>query len=359
MSRLKTHPLVSKITHKHHNGDGIFQVKFTDGITESWGYTETVKRLFHHSFIIPAGRPLFNEKKVVTYREFETNPLKSDYEELLPYFLISNKELHQSGFCEARLKVHELIKELTTEGWVDPHYPDFVLKRDFDNIKTSKLSNYWEASHRMTMYKWKGLPPGRILLTHFNKIGNLKHKNRPSLIESWIASSLFPIINRLISTGYDITRASIIRCLTADINNSTYIAGPRLPSIVIWRAIFEKFKIKSVVDLDPNFGEKLIAAAACGAHYQPIEWTNVLQDINNFIKPVSTVVDPIMIINCTTPLSDEELLERLKKVNTDSFIIIISKEQLPLIKYTELYEIRTEPSFTTKTLNYIVRGKRV
>lgn len=350
LARLTKHPLISEIKLGRRHGVPVFDVHFSDGITEHWYLYASAIPKHNFSFVVADGQPLFTGFAPNTYGEFETNPLEDDFEELKSFFMVSRHDISKAGFCEIRLKVHEIINELLTLGWQRFRYPESALLKDFESVKNVSLQLYWEANHRLTMYKPKRREPGTLLLSHFNDIGHMKYKDRLTLAESWQPVPLFHAINYSLRVGKNITYASLVRVLTAILPDGFWIAGPRLPNVCIWKAIFTKLGLKSVIDWEPNCGEKAIAAAACGINYTGKDIREEVKELSGFLRLAGANAGT-QILTGTQPVSDEELATRL--ATTGPRIAVITKDQVKKFVPAEQFEIRTEPHHMGKILHVV------
>lgn len=328
-------------------GTGIFRVTFVDGITESWYTSDNITEGHYFDHVMP---PIqwFKDRAIPTHREFETNPLNDDYEELQSYFMVSKRDYNVAGFCEVRLKIHEIVCDLMAEGWRRFKYPIKSLKRDYESLRSESLTSYWEGMHRISPYR-APRRHGRLLLLHFNDVGDIKDGYRQTLREAWYAVPLYRAINRIVDSNHNITRSRIIHTMMAIEGEN--ISGPRLPIIGAWRALFSKLKLPAVHDLDPNYGEKAVAAAICNIGYSFEKQCN--NDLLNFIGSRSGTTDTTIITNLKI-LSDDELNNRIKNVKTSRAIAIVTKEQLVRLKPIQQFEIRLDPIALSNVLHMAV-----
>lgn len=346
---LRKHKLVKGIEFERVYGTGIFKISFTDGITENWYTSSNITRNHHYDHIMPDDAWIKN-KTIKTYREFETNPLRDDYEKLKSYFMISKRDIKQAGFCEIRLKIHELVTELMKEGWIPIKYPDASLKRDFEHVKA--IAGTWEGTHRIAPYRGNK-KYGHLLMMHFNDIGDIKYECRPTLREAWRAVPLYKAVNEMVCNGRDITRASLVRTMTTVVEGRAQ-AGMRLPLIEAWKTLFDKLKLPAVYDLEPNYGEKAIAATACETRYKALVPANT--DLLNFVGAKEAPADTT-ILTCLTTLSDDELQKRIDSMSTPKAIAIVTKDQWRKLDCLQQFEIRLEPSFEGNILHMAVHFK--
>jgi hypothetical protein len=333
---LRKHRLVKTIEFERVYGTGIFKVAFVDGITENWYTSNNITRNHHYDHIMPNDAWVKN-KPIKTYREFETNPLRNDYEKLQSYFMISKRDIKQAGFCEVRLKIHELVTELMKEGWIPIKYPDASLKRDFEHVKA--IAGAWEGTHRIAPYRGNK-KYGHLLMMHFNDISDIKYEHRPTLREAWRAVPLYKAVNEMTYAGRDITRASLVRNMTTTIEGRAQ-AGTRLPLIEAWKTLFDKLKLSAVYDLEPNYGEKAIAATACGTKYKALVPSNT--ELLKFVGAKEGQADTT-ILTCLNILSDDELQRRINALSTPKAIAIVTKEQWRKLDCIQQYEIRLDPA---------------
>lgn len=347
LRQLKANKLVSNVSFERVYGNGTFSVTFVDGITETWYISNNISESHVFDFVMPDDN-WFKNKQIRTYREFETNPLNPTYESLQSYFLVSKKDLKEAGFCEVRLKVHELICELVKEGWIPFKYPEQGLRHDFELIRNRDLNKYAEGSHRIAPYR-STINYGRLLIMHFNDISDIRYSYRPTFRESWAPVPLFQAICSLTRNNRNITRSSIHKFMST--MGGRNISGFRIPLVHPWQIIFHKFKVTSVYDLEPNYGEKAIAAAASGVKYGPLKELN--QELVKFLDLKEAHSD-VTILNCLQPLSDDELQNRIKTAKTPKAIAIVTKEQWRKLKCLQQCEIRVDPSMLSNILNMVV-----
>jgi hypothetical protein len=160
------------------------------------------------------------------------------------------------------------------------------------------------------------------------------------------------VINRCIAIKEDITRSSLVRLLTTH-PSSTIAAGPKLPPINIWRAVFEKVKPKAIFDVDSHLGEKAIAASVSGIRYST-EYP--LIDVNNLIQWLGneTGTPDTTIITNMEPIDDGLLANRILKASTQRIIAVVTKTQASKLKPVSQWLIRTDPKVLSLPDNILV-----
>lgn len=231
--------------------------------------------------------------------------------------------------------VHELIDKLLKEGWAELKYPDIALKRDLDTVKRfdhRQLFKHQEFSI------YPGKSSGSLIVRHFLPCGDLAHPGRQTLKEAWRPSVLNQAINQNLRSRRDITRASIVHCLGT--RKGRAIAGPKIPSINTWVAIFKALGTTSVYDIDPNFGEKAIAAAALGIGYKAFSPNEHLSKMFSWLDHQNIPSDVTIVTNAE-PIDDQLLSNRLKSTSGMA-IGIITREQAAKFHPSRSWPIRIE-----------------
>lgn len=290
---------------------------------------------------------------VPVYQEFETNSLDPNYDFLQRFFIVQHKEFKKAGFCHQRILVHQLIDRLVKEGWMELKHPETALARELELLQQEDLTPYFKGN-RFDVYPHVGGPPakGTLLIRHFVSCGDMRHNNRPTLRSSWRPVPLCRVINRCLDIKEDITRSSLVRLLTIH-PSSTIAAGPKIPPINIWRAVFDKVKPKSVFDVDSHLGEKAIAAKVSGIGYNT-EYP--LVDVNEMIQWLGaphTAPDTTIITNME-PIDDSLLANRILKASTQKIIAVVTKAQAAKFKPVQQWMIKTDPKVLSMPDNVLV-----
>jgi len=248
------------------------------------------------------------------------------------FFIVKYEDIIQSGFCEERLKVHELTNQLATEGWIDIKYPESTLRKDFKILKQANLEHYLKFMDRIYQYS---RPYGYKLLAHFNPIGDMRSKKYPTFREAWNKRCIYKSINRIIEFKRDITRISIMNVLSKYDDGHTR-AGYKFPNITLWRAIFRKMKVQSIIDLASHMGEKAIAAAADNIAYTTYDNSHV--DLQTFLNVKNN--DPeISVLSTICPLSNDILTQRINEMPTNVALAVLTSEQLQMVDVLEKYQL--------------------
>jgi hypothetical protein len=334
--KIRAHPLVASARASRAFGDFSITVKFTDGITECWGLkspgTPEPNAADRYYFVID--RKLFADE-IPTYYEFESNPFADNHQEMLRYFIIQKKDLKKTGFCQIRFLVHELVAKLVNEGWSELKYPSVALKKDLESVKQS---NYKQLFKNLQFSVYPGKASGSLIIRHFVPCGDLARQGRRTLRESWRPEILNQVINMNLRSQKDITRASIVHMLGT--YNGRAIAGPKIPNVNIWAAIFKALGTASVYDVDPNFGEKAIAAAALGIGYRAFNPNEHVTKMITWLNHKNTPPD-VTVITGIEPVDDATLTNRIA-ASAHAAIGIITREQASKFKPKYSWPIMTE-----------------
>jgi hypothetical protein len=325
-------------------------------VSEHWGLKSAgapePNASYRYYFTIPEGSILFTED-VPIYREFEANPLDTNYDFLQRFFVVQHKDWKKAGFCNQRILVHQLVDRLLKEGWMELKCPDLALKRELELLQTEDLTPYFKTN-RFDVYPHVGGPPakGTLLIRHFVSCGDIRHKDRPTLRAAWNPSSLCQVINRCLEIKENVTRSSLVRLLTIH-PSSTVAAGPKLPPINIWRAVFEKVKPTAVFDVDSHLGEKAIAAKVSNigyaTEYPLIDVNDLIQWLEN--KPGNA--DTTIVTNME-PIDDALLATRILKASTPRIIAVVTKAQAAKFKPVMQWPIKTDPKVLSLPDNTLI-----
>lgn len=336
LARIRACPLVLSAKASRAYGDFAITVKFTDGVTERWGLKSPgapePNSTSKYYFVID--RKLFADE-IPVYHEFESNPFADNHAEMLKYFIIQRRDLKKAGFCQIRFMVHQLVERLMREGWSELKYPQIALKKDLEAVKKF---NFKQLFKNQAFSIYPGKASGSLIIRHFVPCGDLAHTGRKTLKESWRTETLFQALNMNLSSNRDITRASIVHMLGT--YNGRAIAGPKIPNVNIWAAVMKAIGTTSVYDLDPNFGEKAIAAAALGIGYRAFNPSEHVTKMISWLNHKNVVPD-VTIITSMTPVDDTTLSNRLN--STASIAVgIITREQATKFKPSHSWPIWTE-----------------
>ncbi len=326
VARIRAHPLVASVKVSRAFGDFTISVKFTDGIIEYWGLKspgapepDAISRYY---FTID--RKLFADE-IPIYHEFESNPFADDHDEMLKYFIIQKKDIRKAGFCQARFMVHELVDKLMKEGWTELKYPNIALKKDLEAVKKF---NYKRLFKNQEFSVYPSRASGSLIMRHFIPCGDLAHPGRQTLRESWRPEVLNQVLNMNLRGERDITRASIVHILGT--YDGRIIAGPKIPNVNIWAAIFKTIGTASVYDMEPNFGEKAIATAALGIGYRAFNPSEHVSKMINWLSHKNPNPD-VTIITGITPVDDLTLTNRIRG-SANISVGIITREQAAKLK---------------------------
>jgi len=246
---------------------------------------------------------------IPTGKEYETTFLGDNND---AFFKIRYKDMVKAGFCERRLKVHEIISDLQNEGWIDYEYPLLQLQKDYDELIASNYKRYLFTPNRLI-----GMGPfrGRKLIEHFFPIGDYQIGSRNSLRKEWVITRpMFLAINSLLSKKRDITRGALVKELQS---NERISSGPKSVNPDFWRALLSRFapNIESIVDVDPGLGAKLLAAACAGVKYrfENAEYGPNLLEMADFLGLESGEGNSLCILSDIFPLDAKTACDRLSK----------------------------------------------
>jgi len=280
------------------------RVTFKDGIKEYWCLNEPPKGT-SRSFKLPKA-DLYTEFEIPRLLEYESDPLDlTSRDRYSHFFFYRNIDFLRTGFVQARLKVHELIDELFTIGWRELEYPHLVLRREL-MLATQWDPNYsWHGSSRYIM---NPPGPGRKFYEHFFTIQDIKKgRKQKSINELWTPKKLYYAIQYLLQENYDLTLSQIVWKLGRNEGCS------HIPLIGFWRAIFQKFQVRAVLDLDPQYGDKLVASHLEGIKYEAPGASSEIQNLAAFIgKRFESHHTQLVVINEDLQQPVVELIKKMK-----------------------------------------------
>jgi len=318
-------------THKIKGAGEYFFVNFQSGIKECWIAGEGVHFdtgkpwKYPYRYNMPIGDCL-NSIEIPIYMEHETRDLiRIDS----PMFTIQYSDMVKAGFCPTRIKIHELICDLTLEGWRELEYPLDILDKEFQELKESNVEKYQFTPNRLVKIA-SGAVRGKRLYSHFFPWGKLSDGNRPPLTVSW-AHSLFMYraMRYLVSRKKNINRTNIVDRLQG---LPSIRSGPRIPNCNFWRAVLRRFapSAKTVFDYEPAWGEKALAAACEGLDYgwnwDSYKHSGCMEALCDFVNIDFLDVEPetadVSILSSYTPLDEKSAVDRLSSPWKQAIIII-------------------------------------
>lgn len=309
-------PLVTSVTRKKDR----LTIKFVDGLYEHW-YYDSKPPSSSKSFLLPK-KGLYTEFEIPRYPEFESDPL-NDSGDYSRYFHYSSKDFHRTGFVQSRLKVHEIICEISQ--WCEFNYPQSVLEHEYRLINNWDLDRCWKNEE-----VWQLFPggPGRRIKEHFFPIGDVKSGNKDLTLKSmWKPNYIYGAIQHLICEEMPIT----IRNIAMSIAEKYRFVGTNW--INFWRAIYRRYKISDIIDLSPGYGDKLIAASVEKVRYNANEISDELKNLMDFLKCNNSVGDlPVVILN-DSPEDDDvrRIMSSMEEWSSYRRLIISSIHMKPQI----------------------------
>lgn len=265
------------------------RVWFIDGIKEYWCMGK-VPDGTSRSFKLPKA-DLYTEFEPPRLLEFESDPLdQSSRDRYAHHFFYRNIDFQRTGFVQSRLLVHELIDELVTAGWRELRYPDLVLRRE------ALLASHWDYNdswYGNSCFSMTPPGPGRKFYEHFFTIENIKKgRKQRTVLDMWKPKKLYYAIEYLLREEQDLTLSKIVWKL-GRIEGCSHI-----PLIGFWRAIFQKYKVRAIKDMDPQFGDKLMAAHISRIRYEaPGAGQEIQQMAAYFGKPFESHHTQTVILN--------------------------------------------------------------
>jgi len=263
---------------------------------------------------------------------------EDETEFLRPFFIIQRSDIQKAGFLDIRLRIHELIKDLTNEGWIDLKYPRSVLLEDLRRLRCCDKDRFFSAPGTVSAYMKYGHPQlsteGRALVEHFLRWGDCGSGR--TLREAWSSvSTMHAAIQELLNTNKDITRSHLARAL--GIEGGRRHSGAKYINPGFYYSIIRNFfnQHKTILDLQPGFGSKLLAASLLDCEYIADGDYGEMASFVGCIMGERVNNYDLTILSDTEPLSADEAIPLLGKY------LKISKNVLVLVKGDETEEVQS------------------
>jgi len=216
---------------------------------------EPAKRERHTYYLNPENSTIENIPKV--YFEYESG---IDGEVQYPaHIIIKRSDLDKATLLEKRLAIHEFARILIARRWISLHYPDYVVKDNWERLKKyNPKSCYWNGYYT-AFPKINNEWPGRRLMEHFF-----------DPIEGWKAFTVpkraLNVLGEMLESQHDISTHNFLRYASFILKKKYNI--PRLYSPSSYATIFKELNVNGrILDVESHFGNRAIAAALCGLDY--------------------------------------------------------------------------------------------
>lgn len=196
----------------------------------------------------------------------------------------------EGKFYERLLMIHEILDYITKHGWTSIKYPEATLNEDLQRMISQNLKNY-QYKHRQAyrLIRLTENRPGEKILKHFMPFG-FYGKHQPSYLMSVCskenARRVYKGIRNVILKNqrlknktkwkkrYDINYNTILQFMNIKkMHRSSRAFKQKFRHIGLYRRLIKDFELngKSFFDIDPNMGEKSLAAFAeeCPYYFRP------------------------------------------------------------------------------------------
>lgn len=238
-------------------------VHFATGIKETWIFKKWSRKSGkRYEYVFDPSQELVGDQ-ITVYGEFESKPFDSEDEA----FYISHDEFIAAPFFRRQAFIHQLIDKLCASQWRPIHCPDHILNEDFNALVEFDQQKMFRGSLVIDATSATINKAGvRILDTYLNH--GLYSRNNRLLSDCWNDPvQLYKAIRYLIKYGYDISRYILLARLR-DWRGRGY-AGP---DFLDYRPVMHKATLSwaahmSVVDLNPGYGARALAARALNIPY--------------------------------------------------------------------------------------------
>jgi hypothetical protein len=358
LKRLKKSDLIKHLTHNYYKISAVFATN----IREHWILRDRPRGNPHHfSMRIPKSK-LFTKYGLPVYSEFETYPLDEEETEFLrPFFIIQRSSIDKAGFLDIRLRVHKLILELTTEGWIDLKYPRSFLLEDLRRLKCCDSNRFFSGPGTVSAFMKYGHPhlstEGRTLVEHFLKWGDCGDGR--TLREAWsCASTMHAAIQEMLNTRKDITRSILARAI--GIEGGRRHSGAKYINPGLYYSIIKNFfnKHRTILDICPGFGSKLLAASLLDCEYTAEGDYDEMASFVGCAMGQRRAKYDLVILSDTKPLSANDALPLLGKyLNiSEGVLVLVNGDESDEIqsRYTPRRVLKAQmcPNFLLKRQGY-------
>lgn len=186
-----------------------------------------------------------------------------DGEALFPaHISLSRQDLKAASLIETRLAIHEYARQIISRGWIQPLFPEMVLKEDLDRVAKFDLSKYLENGG-FTAFPKLGMssPPGRrVMMNFFDFSPFWEILSRPRLVVRFL--------NTLARRKVKFNFFNFLLTVAANEDAVIRKASVQIPDPVVYAAIFKKLKLEgTLLDVSVGMGNRAVAAAVSGLRY--------------------------------------------------------------------------------------------
>ena len=248
------------------------------------------------------------------------------------YFLLSYQNYLGGGFLDRRMVVHRLVDRIMDEGWVPIKHPKIVLDRAARHKRIRRLKFEGKKGYQ---YRAPRNNKVKCLTEHFFDWFESAPPGKITVKEAWTDPILVSkAINRLLKRKKDVTRHSI-----CDFLNSHRGIGHRRVDPSFWNSILGltgNIKGKSILDLSPDWGWKILAWRFVGCDYHIVPDVNLeglLKFIDYPIKYDEKNLYDFVFLSGTYPTGAQELIRRVKryKKRAKTLVAIVNRNDLDKI----------------------------
>lgn len=276
-------------------------VRYASGVSESYSKKELMNTV------------LF-KNPIHIGKEFITDPLKPDYENLKTFFLVRKRDYKRAGFFDKKICIHTLTRKLIDEGFVFHEYPVDMLENDFNSIdhtkffKNNKLILSPGRSHRLK---------GRCVQESFYDFSDDEGASGHSISGAWKRPVFLSNIISSLAGRKNITKTNIIRKMVGLKSERKCGVTPVPPGFYL--ALFKRLGLSfnTIHDTNPTWISKAIAAAKvdCRYTYSDIKIKSKADKFNKFVNSIG-----MLPVTSYSPLEDAkaDILMLDGNLDTDS-----------------------------------------
>ena len=253
-----------RVHHSH------LRISFGTGVVETWGLEgEKPRRL-----MFPR-RGWWGPMPISAPEYHAFRQLDGDYDAASdPFFVVSGRDISRAGFLTQRLLIHSLVRQLRSEGWRKPVFPEEALEDDLRSLHDDGRHYVVTPGFAHVPGRTTTPPPGMIACNHLADWGWLRAPGRPSLAEAWACPKrLYWALDSLVQHRQDITKTAIIhRLTTGESMGFAQKAGPRWEPPSFYRAVLRDLlglHRPVVLDLRPGCGAMAVATISLRGIYIP------------------------------------------------------------------------------------------
>ena len=254
-------------------------VRFTNYFWESYYFDTAQDKLPPYSYHINRHDAVINQIPKV-YPEYEhqidQNIITDNKIINQPHIIINRSDLDKSSFIESRLVLHEYCRQITQREWLQPTHPNIILNNEIKEISDDR-DNRCTLNNMLSVYSNNKPTLGRKIMESFFDLSEYAQ-----IFKS--PKYTVRLLNILLKRkDLKFNFHNLLRLYTAGVvklpsNYTTY----KMFDPSVYLILYKKLNItNSVLDLNPGYGSKAIAASIDNLKYYTIGDTQFDMAVEN------------------------------------------------------------------------------